>query len=108
VLTVSPTAAEAIALLVEHSDMPESGGIRIAAGEPTEQGTPLAISLVDAPQPDDEVIADGDAAVFLEPQVAPYLDDAVLDAQVKDGEIAFALHDGDAAQPISENGAGPQ
>jgi Fe-S cluster assembly iron-binding protein IscA len=108
VLTVSPTAAEAIAMLVEHSDMPESGGIRIAAGEPTEHGTPLAISLVEAPEPDDEVIAGTDAAVFLEPQIAPYLDDAVLDAQVTDGEIAFALHDGDSTQSASENGAGPQ
>lgn len=107
-LTLSPTAAEAIALLVENSDVPPSAGIRIAAGEPTGQGTPLSLSLVEAPQPDDEVIAEGEASVFLEPQVAPYLEEAVLDAQVSDGEVAFALRDNDASQQASENGAGPR
>lgn len=107
-LTVSPTAAEAIALLVENSDVPPSAGIRIAAGQPTEQGTPLSLSLVEAPQPDDEVIAGGEASVFLEPEVAPYLDEAVLDAQVSDGEIAFALRDNDASRSASDNGAAPQ
>lgn len=107
-LTVSPTAAEAITLLVENSDVPDSGGLRITAGEPTDQGTPLALEIVEAPQPDDEVIAATDATVFLEPHVAPYLADAVLDAQVEDGAIAFALHDSDPTQPASQNGAGPQ
>lgn len=107
-LTVSPTASEAIALLVENSDVPESGGIRIAAGEPTAQGTPLSLSLVEAPQPDDEVITGGDASVFLEPEVAPYLEQTVLDAQVNEGEIAFALVDSDASQGMSDNGAGPR
>ncbi len=106
-LTVSPTAAEAISLLVEHSDVAQSGGLRIAAGEPTDQGTPLALAIVEAPQADDEVNAGTDATVYVEPQVAPYLAEAVLDAQVKDGEIAFALHDSDPTQPASENGAGP-
>jgi Fe-S cluster assembly iron-binding protein IscA len=108
VLTVSPTAAEAISLLVENADVPDSGGLRIAAGEPTDQGTPLAISIVEAPEPDDEVISGPAATVFLEPQVAPYLESAVLDAHVNDGEIAFALHDSDAAQRPSGNGSGPQ
>lgn len=106
-LTVSPTAAEAIQLLVESSDLPESGGIRIAAGEPTEQGTPLSLALVEAPQPEDEVVGGEDGAVFLEPQVAEYLDTAVLDAQVQEGEIAFALHEADASQPSSQDGAQP-
>jgi len=107
VLTVSPSAAEAIQLLVEHSDAPESAGIRITAGAPTDQGTPLALELVDGPQPDDEVVNDGEAAVFLEPQVAPYLADAVLEAQVDGGEVAFALRDNDVSERPSPNGAQP-
>jgi PAS domain S-box-containing protein len=107
VLTLSPTASEAIALLVEHSDVSDCAGLRIAAGEPTEQGTPLALSLVDEPEPDDEVVADGDATVFLEPRVVPYLDDAVLEAQVNDGEIAFALRDNEVSKRASENGTNP-
>jgi Fe-S cluster assembly iron-binding protein IscA len=111
VLTVSQSAAEAILLLVEHSDAPESAGIRITAGAPTDHGTPLALELVDGPHPDDEVVADGEASVFLEPQVAPYLADSVLEAHVDDGEVAFALRDNDRDNDPSErpshNGAGP-
>jgi Fe-S cluster assembly iron-binding protein IscA len=107
VLTVAASAAEAIQLLVEHSDAPESAGIRITAGAPTDQGTPLALELVDGPQPDDEVVDDGAAAVFLEPQIAPYLADAVLEAHVDDGEVAFALRDNEPSERPSHNGAGP-
>ncbi|MDP2710557.1 MAG: hypothetical protein Q8O56_05005 [Solirubrobacteraceae bacterium] len=104
-LTVSATASEAIRLLVESSDAPESAGVRIAAGEPTEAGTPLSLALVEAPEPGDEVIAD---EVFLEPQVAPYLEATVLDAQVHEGEVAFALHDlDDADEQTSRNGSTP-
>ena len=106
-LTVSATAAEAIQLLVEHAEAPESAGLRITAGAPTDQGTPLSLELVDGPLPDDQVVADGDATVFLESQVAPYLDDAILEAHVDDGEIAFALRDSDASQSASQNGADP-
>jgi Fe-S cluster assembly iron-binding protein IscA len=107
-LTVSASASEAIQLLVEHSDAPESAGIRITAGEPTDEGTPLALELVDGPQPDDEVVAGGgEAAVFLEPQVAPYLADAVLEAQVDDGEVAFALRNNDPSERPSRNGTQP-
>ncbi len=106
-LTVSPTAAEAITKLVESASAPDTAGIRIAAGQPTEQGTPLSLSLVDGPQPDDEVVQERDAAVFLEPQVAPYLADAMLDAQVSDGEVAFALRDDAGAPPPSPNGTQP-
>jgi Fe-S cluster assembly iron-binding protein IscA len=107
VLTVSASAAEAIQLLVEHSDAPESAGIRITAGAPTDQGTPLALELVDGPQPDDEVVDDGEAAVFLEPQVAPYLAESVLEARVDDGEVAFALRDNDRSDSPSHNGSQP-
>lgn len=107
-LTVSPTAAEAITLLVENSEVPDSAGIRIAAGEPTEQGTPLSLSLVAEPQPEDEVIAEGEASVFLEPQAAQYLDEAVLDAEVHDGEVAFALRDSETSRQAPENGTNPQ
>jgi Fe-S cluster assembly iron-binding protein IscA len=105
VLTVSATAVEAIQLLVEHSEAPESAGIRITAGEPTDEGTPLALELVDGPQPDDEVVAGGDASVFLEPQVAPYLADAVLEAHVDGDEVAFALRDNDPSERPSRNGS---
>lgn len=106
-LTISPTATEAIRLLVENAEAPESAGIRIAAGEPTDQGMPLELALVDSPEPGDEVVAADEATVFLEPQVVPYLADTTLDAQVSDGQVAFALHDNGQAGPPSRNGDSP-
>ena len=51
-LTLTPTASDAIRRLVETAGAPDSAGIRIAAGEPTDQGTPLNLSLVEGPEPD--------------------------------------------------------
>jgi Fe-S cluster assembly iron-binding protein IscA len=107
VLTITPSAADAIRQLVEHSDVPESGGVRIAAGEPTEQGTPLQLALVEGPEPGDEVIGADAAAVFLEPLVAEVLEDTILDAHISDGEVEFALRDNAPLPPISTNGKGP-
>jgi Fe-S cluster assembly iron-binding protein IscA len=108
VLTVTPTAAEAIRQLVDSSEAPESAGMRIAAGAPTDEGTPLQLAIVDGPEPGDEVVAGGEASVFLEPQVAEYLDDTVLDARVRDDKVEFALRDSRGPQPPSENGSQPQ
>lgn len=104
-LTVTATASDAIRQLVDNAGTAEDGGIRIAAGEPTEQGTPLALSIADGPEPGDEVVA-GEASVFLEPKVAQALDGTVLDAEVNEGEVAFALRD--VTPPPSDNGTGPQ
>jgi Fe-S cluster assembly iron-binding protein IscA len=105
-LTVTPTAAEAIRQLVDNSEASDSAGMRIAAGEPTEDGTPLQLAIVDGPEPGDEVVEGDEATVFLEPQVAQYLDDTVLDARVRDDKVEFALRDGRGPQPPSENGSG--
>jgi Fe-S cluster assembly iron-binding protein IscA len=107
VLTITPTAADAIRQLVEHSDVPESGGVRIAAGEPTEEGTPLQLALVEGPEPGDEVIGADAAAVFLEPFVAEVLEDTVLDARISEGQVEFALRDTAPPPPPSPNGHGP-
>ncbi len=107
-LTISPTASEAIAMLAQGTAAPDAAGVRIAAGEPTAEGTPLALSLVEGPQPQDEIIVGEQGTVFVEPQVAPYLEDSVLDAQVNDGEVAFALRDGAPQAQASQDGAGPR
>jgi len=93
-LTVSPTAADAIRQLTESGDAPESAGIRIAAGGSAEDGSTLSLALVNAPEPDDEVVApDGATQVYLEPQVVPFLESAVLEAQVSDAGVAFSLRE---------------
>jgi hypothetical protein len=56
-LTLTPTAADAVRALVAGAPVDDdTGGIRISSGEETPQGTPLELALVNAPEPADEEI----------------------------------------------------
>jgi Fe-S cluster assembly iron-binding protein IscA len=109
-LTLTPIASEAIRQLSAQTPDPEATGIRIAPGPETPEGTALELSLVDEPQPEDEKIDDDGATVYLEPHVAGFLDDKVLDAQVDEGRVTFLVRDDDAIEPedySAPNGNGP-
>jgi Fe-S cluster assembly iron-binding protein IscA len=106
-LTLTPTAEEAVRQIVANSPISdESGGLRIAPGEPTPDGVPLELSIVGSPEPDDQDAGAPDAHVYLEPSAAEALDDKVLDAEVEDGNVGFALLDV-SPPPPSNNGSGP-
>jgi iron-sulfur cluster assembly protein len=96
VLTMTQTAAEALDAVAASASAPEGAGLRIAR-DPQPDGTgDLAVTLVDQPQPTDQIVEGGDTAVFVEAETAPYLDDKVLDAQVQDGQVGFTLAERDA------------
>jgi iron-sulfur cluster assembly protein len=100
-LTLTPTAADAVRALVAGAPVnDDTGGIRISSGEQTPQGTPLELALVDAPEAaDEEIDADG-AHVFVEPQVAGFLGDKVLDASVDSGgQVRFSVHEPEEVDP---------
>jgi Fe-S cluster assembly iron-binding protein IscA len=108
-LTLTPIASEAIRQLSAQTDDPEATGIRIAPGPETPEGTALELSLVEQPQPEDEKIDDDGAKVYLEPHVAGFLDDKVLDAEVDEGRVTFMVRD-DLPEPEDfgyPNGSGP-
>jgi iron-sulfur cluster assembly protein len=92
-LTLTPTAADAVRALVARAPVDDdTGGIRISSGEETPQGTALELALVDAPDAADEEIDAGGAHVFLEPRVAGFLGDKVLDASVDSGgQVRFSV-----------------
>lgn len=92
-LTVAPSAAEAIATLVSSNGLPAEAGVRLSAAPSTntEGGVGVQIALTDGPAPDDQVIDEGDAHVFVDPDVAPVLDESTLQATAQDNRIAFAL-----------------
>jgi Fe-S cluster assembly iron-binding protein IscA len=93
-LTLTPTAADAVRALVAGTEVDdETGGLRIASGDLTTQGTSLELSLVNGPETTDNEVEAGGAHVFLEPAVAEILDDKVLDAQVDSGRVQFTLFD---------------
>ena len=105
-LTLTPIASEAIRQLSAQTDDPEASGIRIAPGPETPEGTALELSLVEEPEPADEKVDEDGATVYLEPHVAGFLDDKVLDAQVDEGRVTFLVRDDDVP-PEPEDFATP-
>ncbi|WP_300008393.1 adhesin [Pseudonocardia sp.] len=92
-LAITDLAAEAIKSLTTDAELPDGGGLRIAAPSP-DQG--LELSLAGQPGTDDVVLSGDGVAVFLEPAAAQVLDDKVLDVQPVAGadgeeELRFAI-----------------
>ncbi|MBN9100500.1 MULTISPECIES: adhesin [unclassified Pseudonocardia] len=92
-LAITDHAAEAIKSLTTEAELPEGGGLRIAAPDP-DQG--LELSLAGKPDADDVVLSGDGVAVFLEPTAAQVLDDKILDVQPVQGadgeqELRFAI-----------------
>src|SRR5919202_6845888 len=102
-LTLTPSAEEAVRRIVANAPVDDNtGGLRIAPGEPTPEGVPLEISIVDVPEPDDQDAGAADAHVYVDPAAAEALDDKLLDAQLEEGSVGFALLDA----PSAMNGSG--
>ncbi|HEU4658814.1 MAG TPA: HesB/YadR/YfhF-family protein [Capillimicrobium sp.] len=91
-LTITPTAAEALDTIVASvPDAPESAGLRIAAGAGPDGRPGLTLELAAAPAPTDQVVQGHDTPVFVEAQLAGELDDKVLDAEVDGDRVGFLI-----------------
>ncbi|WP_169950449.1 iron-sulfur cluster assembly accessory protein [Microbispora sp. H11081] len=89
-LTLTDNAVMAIRDLTVGENIPDQAGLRLAP-KPGEE-TSLELSLVSAPQAGDQVIEQADTRVFVDPGVAPALDDKTLDADIgAEGAHAFKL-----------------
>ena len=96
-LELTPTAAEVVNAIVSQQELPETGCLRITSEQaalPSEDGTEgvrdIRLSVVDAPEGDDQAV-DG-APVYVESgATADLLDDKVLDAAVEGQEVSFRL-----------------
>jgi Fe-S cluster assembly iron-binding protein IscA len=95
VLTLTPTAAEVVRTLVDQSESPDSGGLRIAASDGAPEGVELELSLVGEPEATDATVEQAGATVYLDPGAAELLDDKLLDAQVADDHVTFVLREDD-------------
>lgn len=87
-LHLTDQAAGMIHDLIDHADLPEGAGLRIAQREDRDC---LAMSLAPAPDPDDAVVVEYDAAVFLAPLAQRRLDRQTLDARSGATGSAFFL-----------------
>ena len=90
-LAISHTAAEVIKQIVSSAQIPLEGGIRISAEAMGSESVSLDLSLVMNPQPGDAIVERGGANVFVEQDVAPLLDDKLLDASIEADEAAFSI-----------------
>src|SRR5262249_34559385 len=86
-LTLSPSAVDAVDSLLRRPEVPDDAGLRIrTAGE-----SQLAVEIAPEPAPGDQVIEDGGARVFVDSEAAPMLDNHQLDARTEGGQVAFGL-----------------
>jgi iron-sulfur cluster assembly protein len=85
-MKLTDDAASMINELVAAQDLPDGAGLRIAQRD---DHVALAMGLADAPGPDDAVVVEQDASVFLGPIAQQRLDGEVLDA--RQGELGPAF-----------------
>jgi Fe-S cluster assembly iron-binding protein IscA len=86
-LTLSPSAVEAVDSLLDSPQVPDEAGLRIGSGGESD----LTLEIAPEPAPGDQVIEDGGARVFVDPEAAPMLEDAELDARRQGDQVAFGL-----------------
>jgi iron-sulfur cluster assembly protein len=98
-LTITPTAAEAIRAIVESTDVPEEGGIRISVARQNGAQASLELAVSPAPMEGDAILDAEGAHVFLDELAVLALDDKSLDAQIQGGEISFGIVERDEDGP---------
>lgn len=96
-LTITDNAAEAVRQISAGSGLEPDPGLRISAGQPTPQGTPLEITVTAGAESTDATVEEDGARVYVDQVVAPALDDKVLDAEVEGEQVRFALLEAPAA-----------
>jgi Fe-S cluster assembly iron-binding protein IscA len=99
-LHITSAAAEAIEEITES--VPGSAGVRITAlpeASTNGSGPTTVFDFYPAEEPGeaDEVVEDHGVQIFLEPEVVPYLEHKLLDAEVTGDEVRFTVEDQDGA-----------
>ncbi|MGH2798682.1 MAG: hypothetical protein ACRDM0_13645 [Thermoleophilaceae bacterium] len=98
-LTITSNAADAIREIIQSTDVPDEGGIRISVARQNGAQASLELALSPAPMEGDEVLDAGGVHVFLDELAVVALDDKSLDAQIEGGEISFGILERDEDGP---------
>jgi iron-sulfur cluster assembly protein len=100
-LTITSNAAEAIRAIIQSTDVPDDGGIRISIARQNGSQATLELALSPAPLDGDSVLEMNGAHVFLDETASVALDDKSLDAEMEGGEISFGIveQDEDGLEP---------
>nr|WP_241744224.1 Fe-S cluster assembly protein HesB [Cellulosimicrobium arenosum] len=86
---MTDNARTAVQDLATQAGVPEGGGLRIA--ESTDQAGSFELALVPAPQPEDAVVENGEAKVFVESTTVQTLTDLTLDTDPNAQGPSFVL-----------------
>jgi Fe-S cluster assembly iron-binding protein IscA len=94
-ITLTMEATDAIRELVGNAELPDTGGLRLDMNDGSLNSAPpsLALSLVESPAANDEVIDEGGVHVYVSEQVAPLLDGKEIDARSEPGGVTFLVND---------------
>ena len=87
-LTLTETAKTAINGITSQAGLPETGGVRIALADQSDQ---IELSLAPQPEAGDDVIDDDGARVFVQEAASPILAEHTLDAAESPEGVGFAL-----------------
>jgi iron-sulfur cluster assembly protein len=98
-LTITSNAAEAIRAILQSTDVPDEGGIRISIARQNGSQASLELALSPAPMEGDDVLELNGAHVFLDEMASVALDDKALDAEMEGGEISFGIVERDEEGP---------
>ncbi|MGF3056649.1 Fe-S cluster assembly protein HesB [Microbacterium sp. YY-01] len=91
-LTLTDNARVVVSDLVTNQSAQPDAGLRIHLADPTAETPRFAVTIVDAPEAEDDVIDASGARVFLEQNAAVALTDKVLDAGVnEEGAVSFSV-----------------
>jgi iron-sulfur cluster assembly protein len=93
VLTITPEASQAIRGILAASDAPDGSMFRISpqGQDGTAPGPALAVSVIESPMPDDQIVEGDQVAVCVEPSAAVMLDDKELDAEMVGEQVNFSI-----------------
>jgi iron-sulfur cluster assembly protein len=90
-LTITTNAADAIRAIVDSTDVPDEGGIRISVAQGDATQASLELSISPGPQEGDAILDEEGAHVFLDEVAVVALNDKSLDAQVEGDAISFGI-----------------
>ena len=92
-LTITPEASQAIRGILAASDAPDGSMFRISpqGQNGTAPGPSLAVSVTEAPDPEDQIVEGEEVAVCVEPSAAAMLDDKELDVTVAGEQVNFSI-----------------
>jgi iron-sulfur cluster assembly protein len=98
-LTITTNAAEAIRALLDSTEVPEDGGIRISMAHQNGAQASLELAISPAPMEGDQILEEEGAHVFLDEVAMVALEDKSLDAQIEGDQISFGIVERD--EPLS-------